>query len=75
MENVGSIFLNYNINVSGRTKYINVHHHFVKDFVGYIIVNITFLLLEEILAGVFTKFHMLNDGSYTDYNKVHENGI
>ena len=46
-NNVGAIFLSYNAKNSNRTKHIDIHAHFVKQYVEDGIVKVIFVQSED----------------------------
>ena len=54
-DNVGAILIAHNSKNSGRTKHINIKHHFIRECVIDGTVQIKFDWLEENLADPFTK--------------------
>ena len=54
-DNVGAIFIALNSKKSGRTKHINIKHHFIREYVIDRTVQIKFVWSEENLADPFTK--------------------
>ena len=54
-DNVGAIFIAHNSKNSGRTKHINIKHHFIREYVIDGTVQIKFVRSEENLADPFTK--------------------
>ena len=54
-DNVGAIFIAHNSKNSGRTKHINIKHHFIREYVMDRTVQIKFVRSEKNLADPFTK--------------------
>ena len=54
-DNVGAIFIAHTSKNSGRTKHINIKHHFLREYVMDGTVQIKFVWSEENLADPFTK--------------------
>ena len=55
VDNVGVILLSENTLVSRRTKHIDVHHHFIHDYVEDETVKIQFFHSEGNMADPFTN--------------------
>jgi hypothetical protein len=55
VDNVGAIFMTENVSTSGRTKHIDVRHHYVREFVEEGFIKIIFVRSEFNLADGFTK--------------------
>lgn len=55
MDNCGAIFLANNKSSTGRTKHIDVRHHFIRDLIQDNILVIEFVRTEDNLADILTK--------------------
>ena len=53
--NIGAILISENTLVSQQTKHIDVHHHFIHDYVEGGTVKIQIFRSEENMADPFTK--------------------
>ena len=54
-DNTGAIFLSKNKQVGGRTKHIDVRHHFIRDLIHMKILEVVFVRSEENVADILTK--------------------
>jgi hypothetical protein len=55
VDNVGAIFMTENVSTNGRTKHIDVRHHYVQEFVEKVFFKIIFVRSEYNFADGFTK--------------------
>ena len=55
VDNVGAIYLARNATTSQRTRHIDVHYHFVRNYMEEGTVKIIFVQSEDNYADVFTK--------------------
>ena len=61
VDNIGAIYLSNNASSTTRTKHIDTHYHFVKDYVEDGIVKIKFVESENNDVDLFTKNLSNND--------------
>ena len=54
-NNIGAIFIAHDSKNSGRTKHINISHHFIREYIVDGMVQIKFVRSEENFADPFTK--------------------
>ena len=64
IDNQGAIFLAENPAIDRRTKHVEVHYHFVREFVQSGQANVYYVQSKENLADVFTKNVPLSDLTY-----------
>ena len=55
VDNVGAIYIGNNYTMSQRTKHIDIHAHFVRNFIEDGILKIVFIKSEDNDAAIFTK--------------------
>ena len=55
VDNLGAIYLSKSASTSNRTKHIDTHYHFVREYVEDGIVQIEFVRSEDNQADIFTK--------------------
>jgi hypothetical protein len=55
VDNLGAIYLSKSASTSNRTKHIDTHYHFVRNYIEDGILTIEFVRSEENQADVFTK--------------------
>jgi len=55
VDNVGAIFMAENVSTSPRTKHVDVHYHFVREFVEEGFIKIIFVRTKDNKADIFTK--------------------
>jgi hypothetical protein len=54
-DNQGAIHLSKNEKTNARTKHINIRHHFIKDAVSRMEIDVCYIPTEEMLADPLTK--------------------
>ena len=54
-DNIGSMYLGNKSKLSQRTKYIDVKHHFVREYIKKGLIKIVFVKSEENDADIWTK--------------------
>jgi hypothetical protein len=54
-DNIGVIFMSENATATTRTKHVDAHYHFVREFVFNKFVKIVFVKSEENKSDMFTK--------------------
>ena len=55
VDNVGAIFMAENVSTSTRTKHVDVHFHFVREFIEEGFIKIIFVRTKDNKADIFTK--------------------
>jgi len=55
VDNIGAIYLAHNARSTGRTKHIDIHHHYVREYIEDGVVMIKFVRSEDNNADIFTK--------------------
>ena len=55
VDNVGAIYLATNASSSGRTRHIDSHYHYVREYVSAGVVEIVFVKSQNNVANLFTK--------------------
>ena len=55
VDNAGALFLVNNKSTTGRTKHIDVRHHYMRDLVENKIIEVGYVPTEENTADIFTK--------------------
>ena len=55
VDNLGAIYLSKSASTSSRTKHIDTHYHFVREYVEDGVIQIEFVRSEENQADIFTK--------------------
>jgi hypothetical protein len=55
VDNAGALFLVNNKSTTGRTKHIDVRHHYMRDLVEQKIIEVEYIPTEENTADIFTK--------------------
>jgi hypothetical protein len=55
VDNIGAIFMAENVSATSRTKHIDTHYHFVREFVVDGFVKIVFVKTTENKSDMFTK--------------------
>jgi len=65
VDNVGAIFMAKNVMNSQRTKHMDIHYHFVQEFVVDSYIKIIFVKTEENCADMFTK--NVSSGRYQEH--------
>ena len=53
VDNVGAIFMAENLTTSQRTKHVDIHYHFVREFVEDGFIRIIFVQTMENTADIF----------------------
>jgi len=69
VDNQGAIFIAENVNVSPKTKHIDVRYHFIREFIFEGFIKVVFVRTEKNVADVFTK------NVPQEINKRHMEGI
>ena len=54
VDNLGAIFMSNNPNASGRTRHMDIKHHFIRDYIDDLI-SIKFITTDANIADIFTK--------------------
>ena len=54
VDNIGAIFMAENVNAMGRTRHIDVRHHFIRDHLDDLI-TLKFVTSDKNIADIFTK--------------------
>ena len=72
-HNIGAIFIAHNSKKSGRTKHINIKHHFIREYIIDWMVQIKFVWSEENLGDPFTK--NVSGDSYLKNSKTYLENI
>ena len=67
VDNLGAIYLSNSAGTSNRTKHIDTHYHFVREYIEDGIIQIKFVRSEDNHADIFTK--NLPIESYREYRK------
>ena len=62
VDNIKAIFLSNNTFLSQRAEHIDMHNHFIRDYVEYRTVKIQFFHSKENLADPFTN--NLSNGTF-----------
>jgi len=55
VDNVGAIFMAENVSTSTRTKHVNVHYHFVREFIKEGFIRIIFVRTKDNKADIFQR--------------------
>ena len=54
-DNLSAINISNNLVFHSQTKYIEIQHHFIKDFIEDKAISLEFILIEHQLVDIFTK--------------------
>jgi len=55
VDNVGAIFMAENVSTSGSTKHVDIHYHYVREFIEDGFIRIVFVCTKLNKADMFTK--------------------
>jgi len=69
VDNQGAIFIAENMNVSPKTKHIDVRYHFIREFIFEGYIKVVFVRTEKNVTDIFTK------NVPQEINKQHMEGI